>query len=130
MNKIITNTILQTSDEHIFALGDCAEIDGAVLPFIMPIMLGARALAKTLLGEPTTLTYPPMPVVVKTPAHPVVVCPPPLNVAGSWQEETFGDGIKAGYYNKNNLLGFALTGEAISEKQKLVKLMQSDNVTE
>jgi rubredoxin-NAD+ reductase len=127
---IITDHYLQTSDKHIFALGDCVEFDGMVLPFVMPIMIGARALAKTLLGEKTAVDYPPMPVVVKTPAHPVVVCPPPLNATGSWQEEIIGDGIKACFYSQNKLLGFALTGAATTEKQKLVKRMQEDAMAE
>lgn len=127
---IITDHYLQTSDKHIFALGDCVEFDGMVWPFVMPIMIGARALAKTLLGEKTAIDYPPMPVVVKTPAHPVVVCPPPLNASGSWQEEIIGDGIKACFYNQDKLLGFALTGAAGAEKQKLVKRMQEDAMAE
>ncbi|MBI3186329.1 MAG: FAD-dependent oxidoreductase [Gammaproteobacteria bacterium] len=127
---IITNGYLQTSDPHIYALGDCLEFNGMVLPFVMPIMIGARALAKTLLGDNTDVSYPPMPVVVKTPAHPVVVCPPPPNAVGNWQEEVIGDGIKAGYYNQHKLLGFALTGAAVTEKQKLVKRMQDDAITD
>lgn len=127
---IITNRHLQTSDPHIYALGDCVEFDGMVLPFVMPIMIGARALAKTLLGENTEVTYPPMPVVVKTPAHPVVVCPPPANAAGNWREEIVGDGIKACFYDQEKLSGFALTGSAVAEKQKLVKRMQDDAITD
>lgn len=127
---IMTNRYLQTSDPQLYALGDCLEFEGMVLPFVMPIMIGARALAKTLLGEKTDVTYPPMPVVVKTPAHPVVVCPPPPDATGNWQEEIIGDGIKACYYNHTKLLGFALTGAAVTEKQKLVKRMQDDASTD
>ena len=127
---IMADRYLQTSDEHIFALGDCVEFEGMVLPFVMPIMIGARALAKTLLGEKTAVLHPPMPVVVKTPAHPAVVCPPPVNATGTWQEETIGDGIKACFYNHDKLLGFALTGAANAEKQKLVKRMQEDAVAD
>ena len=127
---IITNSRLQTSDPYIYALGDCLEFEGMVLPFVMPIMIGARALAKTLLGDNTDVSYPPMPVVVKTPAHPVVVCPPPPDADGSWQEQIIGDGIKASYYSQQKLSGFALTGAAVTEKQKLVKRMQDDAITD
>ena len=120
---IIVNDYLQTSEENIFALGDCAEINGNVLPFVMPIMLGARSLAQTLTGSKTEVVYPAMPVAVKTPAHPVVVCPPPMNHNGNWQEEVFGTGIKSVCYDKGKITGFALTGDAIEEKQSLVKLM-------
>ena len=29
---------LRTSDEHVYALGDCAEVNGKVLPYILPLM--------------------------------------------------------------------------------------------
>lgn len=120
---IIVDSYLQTSTENIYALGDCAEINGSVLPFVMPIMLGVRALAQTLTGTKTEVVYPAMPVAVKTPAHPVVVCPPPMNHSGQWHEEAIGSGIKSVCYQNDQLIGFALTGDAVAEKQPLVKLM-------
>jgi rubredoxin-NAD+ reductase len=59
----------------IYALGDCAEVEGLVLPYVLPLMAGARALAKTLSGQETPISYPAMPVQVKTPVCPVVVAP-------------------------------------------------------
>lgn len=120
---IQVNDYLQTSDESIYALGDCMEFNGSVLPFVMPIMIGARALAQTLLGNKTAVNYPAMPVVVKTPAQPTVVCPPPMDAKGEWQETITDDGVKACFYNGAQLMGFALTGDAVTEKQQLVKLM-------
>ncbi|MFW2371596.1 MAG: FAD-dependent oxidoreductase [Gammaproteobacteria bacterium] len=120
---IVVNDYLQTSDDSIYALGDCMELDGSVLPFVMPIMIGARALAKTLTGNATEIVYPPMPVVVKIPAQPTVVCPPPMGAQGEWQETLTNSGVKACFYNGDRLLGFALTGEAVAEKQQLVKQM-------
>lgn len=119
---IVTHQTLRTSDPHIYALGDCLEVEGLVLPFVMPIMNGARALAKTLAGTPTEVVYPAMPVVVKTPAHPVVVSPPPLEAEGAWRTETDETGT-AGYFESadGELLGFALTGERVAEKQALTK---------
>src|SRR5699024_6511833 len=49
---------LQTSDPNIYALGDCAEVDGQFRPFVSPLMQAARALGKTLAGEPTAVKYP------------------------------------------------------------------------
>ena len=43
---IVTNSSLQTSDPDIYALGDCAEIDGKVMQYLQPIMLSAVCLAK------------------------------------------------------------------------------------
>ena len=119
---IIVNRLLCTSDPFIYALGDCMQIEGLVLPFIMPIMHAARALAKTLSGEPTELRYPAMPVVVKTPAHPAVVSPPGPGSEGEWQVERGQDGVRALYLDSAGAtLGFVLTGKRIAEKAALSK---------
>jgi len=114
---IVTDRILQTSQPGIYALGDCVEVAGLNLPFVMPLMNGARALARTLTGTETTLTYPAMPVNIKTPAHPVVVSPPPRNAAGAWTIEQTENGVRALFRGPNGeLLGFALTGDFTNEK--------------
>jgi rubredoxin-NAD+ reductase len=64
--------------------------------------------------------YPAMPVLVKTPAHPVAVSPPPAGAAGAWREEAIGSGVMAQFLAPDGrLLGFALTGAAVAEKQRL-----------
>ncbi len=68
---IQVNNQLRTSDPHIFAIGDCAEIEGRVLPFLQPILVGAMTLTKNLLGGTECLTLPPMLVKVKTPDLPL-----------------------------------------------------------
>ncbi|WP_018232471.1 NAD(P)/FAD-dependent oxidoreductase [Thioalkalivibrio thiocyanodenitrificans] len=119
---IVVDRGLATSAEHVYALGDCAQVAGLVLPFVMPIMHAARALAKTLAGETTEVSYPAMPVVVKTPAHPVVVSPPGSGAAGEWIVEPVGDGVRALFRDGEALNGFVLTGaEAVKEKQALTK---------
>ena len=122
---ILVDRYLNTNDTDIFALGDCAEIDGLVLPFVMPIMHAARALAKTLTGEITKVTYPAMPVVVKTPNCPVVIAPPAGGKTGHWHIDTLDDSSTRARYldNQDRLLGFALTGTAVSEKQSLTKAL-------
>ncbi|MGE5491140.1 MAG: NAD(P)/FAD-dependent oxidoreductase, partial [Actinomycetota bacterium] len=70
---IVTDRHLETSRPNVYALGDCAEVAGLNLPFVLPLMQQARALARTLAGVPTEVAYPVMPVVVKTPACPTVV---------------------------------------------------------
>jgi rubredoxin-NAD+ reductase len=119
---IVVNGLLQTSAENTYALGDCAEVAGLHLPFVLPLMQQARALAKTLTGTPTAVQYPAMPVVVKTPACPTVVCPPPVGTEGQWQEDTAADGVRALYQdNSGALRGFALVGTAVKDKQALTK---------
>lgn len=119
---VVVNSFLQTNFDDIYALGDCAEIDGRVLPFVMPIMHAARALAPILTGKPTQLHYPAMPVVVKTPACATVVSPPDANVEGVWRVEGNVDGVKAIFQHVNGqMLGFALMGSAVSEKAALTQ---------
>jgi len=119
---IVVNRLLQTSDPDIYALGDCAEVDGQVLPFVLPIMQAARALAPTLAGTPTPVVYPAMPVVVKTPACPTVVAPPAMGSGGAWQVERSETGVKAMFRGEQDqLLGFALLGAATSERQALAQ---------
>ncbi len=119
---IVGDAFLRTSAPNIFALGDCLEVGGLVLPYVMPLMTGARALAQTLSDKETPLQYPAMPVVVKTPAHPVVVAPPAMGSAGQWRTECTPLGC-AGYFEdgEGKLLGFALTGDRIGEKAALTK---------
>jgi rubredoxin-NAD+ reductase len=109
---IVVDRLLQSSQPGIYALGDGAEVGGLNLPFIMPIMRQAKALAATLNGTPTELVYPALPVVVKTPACPTVVCPPPMGSAGDWREEAHETGVVSRYEDAaGKLLGFALVGD-------------------
>jgi rubredoxin-NAD+ reductase len=96
------------------------EVEGLNLPYVMPIMAQARALAKSLAGVPTDVTYPAMPVVVKTPACPTVICPPPAGVVGAWQEDISSEGVRAVFVEHDgSLRGFALCGAATAEKSAL-----------
>jgi rubredoxin-NAD+ reductase len=117
---IVTDRRLATSAAHVYALGDCAEVEGHTLPYVMPIMQQARALAATLAGTPTAVNYPAMPVVVKTPACPTVVCPPPLDATGAWSVQAFDDALEARFHAADGvLLGFALMGGATTQRQAL-----------
>ncbi len=99
---------LRTSHANIFALGDCAEVDGINLLYVMPLMSCARALAQTLAGKPTAVAYGPMPITVKTPVCPLVVSPPPLGHDGTWQVEGQGSDLKVLCHGADGeLLGYA-----------------------
>lgn len=117
---ISVDTLLQTNQPDIYALGDCAEVDGHLLPYVMPLMQQARALAKTLSGTATRVHYPAMPVAVKTPAAPLTVLPAPVDVAVTWETETFDDGMIAKATDASGTLrGFVLLG-ATAGKQRMV----------
>lgn len=119
---IVVDAHLRSNDAAIFALGDCAEIDGKVQPFVLPIMHAARALAKTLAGEETAVVFPAMPVVVKTPAHPVAVLPVARDAVGSWQLRANSDGVKMEFLDaEQRISGFVLTGRYAAERNEMSK---------
>lgn len=119
---VVVNRELRTSHANIYALGDCAEVEGLNLLYVMPLMSCARALAQTLAGKPTAVSYGPMPVTVKTPVCPLVVSPPPRGSDGQWLVEGSGADLKVLCRDTaGRLLGYALTGAAVSEKLSLNK---------
>lgn len=116
---ILTTAQLETNHADIYAVGDCAEVNGTLLPYVMPIMQQARALAKTLNGEHTAVHYPAMPVAVKTPAAPLTVLPAPVDVEVTWETEELEDGMLAKAIDGSGTLrGFVLLG-ATAGKQRL-----------
>ena len=119
---IMVDRHLKTSHANIYALGDCAEVDGLNLLYVMPLMSCARALAQTLAGNATAVSYGPMPITVKTPVCPLVVSPAPRGTEGVWSVEGQGADIKALCRDASGrLLGYALTGSAVMEKLALNK---------
>lgn len=119
---IVVDRHLKTSADNIYAIGDCAEVEGLNLLYVLPLMNCARALAKTLAGTPTQVSYPVMPVMVKTPSLPIVTCPPLENSVGKWQIDGQSPHFKALFKDsEGNLLGYALTGDCVAEKMALNK---------
>lgn len=117
---VVVDRHLRTSHANIHALGDCAEVDGLNFLYVMPLMACARALAQTLAGNPTAVSYGPMPITVKTPVCPLVVSLPPHGSEGQWQVEGQGADVKALCLGADGqLLGYALTGTAVMEKLAL-----------
>jgi rubredoxin---NAD+ reductase len=121
---IVVNRQLETSIQGIYSLGDCAEVEGHVLPYVMPIMQAARTLASILAGHDSALIYPAMPVMIKTPALPLVVSPPASGSEGSWTIKQEENGIEGLFYSPQaQLLGFALAGSATAQRATLTKLL-------
>ena len=119
---VVVNSRLQTSDPAIYALGDCAEINGSVLPFLQPILLSAMCLAKNLLSQANELTLPPMLVKVKTPDL-------PLHMAGetqrddlTWNLVAAKEGVVAkGVDAANQLRAFVVSEDRMKEAFALLK---------
>jgi rubredoxin-NAD+ reductase len=119
---IQTNSLLETGVKNVYAMGDCAEVEGLNLPYVQPLMVQARALAATLTGTPTPVVYPAMPVMVKTPAHPVAVLPPKIGASGGWKVECSDTGVCALHTDDaGRLQGFVLTGGETGRRNTLVK---------
>jgi rubredoxin-NAD+ reductase len=127
---IVVNRFLQTSAAHIYALGDCAQyasapsllsMHGSTLPYVMPIMSAARALAATLAGTPTALAFALMPVSVKTPALPLVVAAAQTGLAGHWAAA--GEGIWHWLDDAGQPRGFVLAGAQTSQRMAQAKLL-------
>jgi rubredoxin-NAD+ reductase len=128
---IKVDAYLATSAKHIYAIGDCANVMGSYMPYVMPLMNQAKALAKTLADPdmaPTKVAYPAMPVAIKTPSLPLVVLP----VSGQysddqlyWQTTPTADGMVMTAHPKddtNSILGFVLAGkEAAKQRLTLTK---------
>jgi rubredoxin-NAD+ reductase len=131
---------LQTSAPHIFSLGDSAQYGpgrwdaeaapgslprqptgGSTLPYVMPIMSAAKALAATLAGQRTEVVFPLMPVAVKTPALPMVVAPPAPGTPGQWLH------AEPGLWQFNDAQGlrrgFVLTGAQTPRRGEQSKLV-------
>lgn len=132
---ILVDDKLQTSDSHIYALGDCANVMGSYMPYVMPLLNQAKALAKTLVDQyldknsaKTAVSYPAMPIAIKTPSLPLVVLPVSAQHHDEqlhWQQQTTSDGMILTAHieqDPNALLGFVLVGkEAGKQRMALTK---------
>ena len=132
---VVVDASLRTSQPHIYALGDNAQYAGQnwnlatsaplsgvrTLPYVMPIMNAAKALAATLTGKRTELAFPLMPVGIKTPALPIVVAPPAPGTAGGWQSTS--PGIWQFRDPDDQVRGFVLTGAQTAQRMSQSKLV-------
>jgi rubredoxin-NAD+ reductase len=135
---IAVNTRLETSAAQVYALGDGAQyasassplsVHGATLPYVMPIMTAARALAANLAGQPCELVFPLMPVSVKTPALPLVVAPPKPGTSGQWTAPSDSAGLSSTgiwqWLDEAGLnRGFVLAGAQTTQRMAQSKLVQ------
>jgi rubredoxin-NAD+ reductase len=119
---IVVNRRLETSVPGIYAIGDCAEVEGHVLPYVQPLLIQVRALAANLAGGDAQVSYPAMPVMVKTTAYPMAVLSPAPNATGGWQVECSESGICALHQDAAGVLnGFALSGSETGKRAQLAQ---------
>lgn len=119
---IQVNSQLQTSDPDIYALGDCAEIEGQVLSYLQPIQIGAMVLAKNLLGAAEMLRLPAMLVKVKTPELPLVLTGDTRREDLNWEITLNSNGMMArGTDPQKRLCGFIATEQNASHGFMLLR---------
>ena len=121
---IVADRRLQTSAPDVFAIGDCAEVEGLVLPFVQPLLNQSRTLAALLAGDDTRLSYPAMPVTIKTSVFPLVVGGVAPEPGQTWQIDEVEGGLRACFHAADgSLQGFALAGAATRERTALAKAL-------
>jgi rubredoxin-NAD+ reductase len=126
---IVVDRFLQTSAERVYALGDAAQYASAgqrTLPYVMPLMNAAKALAATLNGTKTELVFPLMPVSIKTPALPIVVAATHPSLGNNWVIEGAGTlDVWRAIDVQGVQRGFVLTGKSTARRMELSKETQA-----
>ena len=116
---IKVDAYLRTSVTDIYALGDCAEIEGKCYQFIAPLLHCAQSLAKTLCDQPTSIALPPMAITLKVGSYPIITLPPCDQEKGEWVIEQKDQDFKALFYNtEEKLCGYSLSGSFREERQQ------------
>ncbi|MEJ6011118.1 FAD-dependent oxidoreductase [Novosphingobium aquae] len=118
---IKVNEYGQTSDPHIFAIGDCAEYQHGLSAYVTPIMAAARGIAPSALGTPTEIRFPPLSVQVKTTLLPINLLPPPRSAKGEWRcLEDDAKGSKHLFVDTGGIVrGYVLTQDKCEERMEM-----------
>jgi rubredoxin-NAD+ reductase len=122
---ILVDAFGRSSDEAIFALGDCAEYatagGSAVLPYVAPLLTAARAIASTLAGKPTTIDLKTDAVIVKTPSYKLALVPPPAGAAGNWIDQVEAGQTISRFVDVDDMLrGFGVSQHTPALRQALL----------
>jgi rubredoxin---NAD+ reductase len=125
---IVVDRFGRASAPDVYAVGDNAEYtneDGSTrtLPYIAPLMTAARAIARTLAGQPTEIDLKPAPVIVKTPSFPLALVPPTPHAmaAGQWQVQVDEQRIVCRFYDSDGVMcGFGIAPQDASARQQLL----------
>ncbi|ALB63396.1 Nitric oxide reductase FlRd-NAD(+) reductase [Cronobacter condimenti 1330] len=119
---IVVDDRLSTSHPAIYALGDCAEIRGRLLPFLQPAQLCAMTLAKNLSGAAQSLTLPAMLVKVKTPLMPLHLAGDTANRGLDWEMRVGPGGVIArGRDEEGVLRAFVVSEDHMKQAFGLLK---------
>jgi rubredoxin-NAD+ reductase len=120
---MVSAASMRTSDSHVYAVGDCAEIDGHCYFYIEPIRRMAATAAAALCGESEPFEHRPTAIRVKTPGLPIMLCPPDRGQVdfGRWVPQLVPEGQRNDFVSRGRLTGYALSGKAVSEHESLYR---------
>jgi rubredoxin---NAD+ reductase len=119
VNKgIITDHLMRTSVDDVYAIGDCAEVDGQIYAYIEPIRRQAETIAAQLGGNVVPFQSVSPLVRVKTPSFPLTVClPNTKDQTGIERRDVNEQHIE--YLSDGKLVGFILTGNESSSAMQM-----------
>jgi len=127
---IIVDEAMRTNIKNVYAIGDCAEIQGRVMAYLQPAILAANVLAKQLTRGEGKLSLPHIMTKVKTPSYPIQLAGRDIQTAQSWETRFDPKGIVAkGFNEANQLVGFIVTGEHTKAAFPLLKELQTSSPT-
>lgn len=116
---IVVDGELRGSHPHVYAVGECAEVQGRVLTLPAEVEAAALNLAGVLAGRAANPKWPPRVLTLNLPSCPLVLWAPPV-VAGEWHERADRGGVRALFTDHRGALrGFALLGKAVEEADQL-----------
>lgn len=121
---IVADRCMRTSDPDIYAVGDCAEVEGRVFSFIEPIRAQAAAAAAAIAGSEDRFEPVPGMIRVKTPALPLAVWPVGSAAGQSVVETALIEAADEGDFLAefrvgSRLRGFAVAGRYVEQARDL-----------
>jgi rubredoxin---NAD+ reductase len=115
---IITDHLMRTSVTDVYAIGDCAEVDGQIFAYIEPIRRQAETIAAQLRGNVLPFQSISPLVRVKTPSFPLTICLPNTLNPGELERRDINE-QHIEYLSDGKLVGFILTGSESSSAMQM-----------
>ncbi len=118
---IIVDRQMRSLDADIYALGDCAEVEGKLFSYIEPIRRQAAVIASNLRNVEKSFELKSPLVRVKTPSYPLTICPPEGTQNFDFDTVVDESGDRTDYLVDHELVGFVLSGETSKQGSVLYK---------
>jgi rubredoxin-NAD+ reductase len=107
---ICTDSLMQTSENDIYAIGDCAEVEGQIFAYIEPIRRQAKTIAADICGEKKPFIAIPPLVRVKTPSFPLTIVAPMYDKNLTVAKNAGSNVGRVDYLVDDKIVGFVLSG--------------------